>query len=152
MRTPTALLLLCTLVGCASNRTFEVSVKNDTAEPLTIGLVKEGDPFERAWVSPEDAAIAQQEPDPSMWASIPPGKTADTGPVSGKFNPSAQAILRIYEGKLNLSGILAISRGQPNRLDIRLHPGMNQFTVTQPSTQLVATPGPEGAPIPSSQR
>src|SRR5271154_5621264 len=120
MRTVTAIVLLWMSIGCASTPTFEVSVKNNTTEPLTIGLVKEGDPFERAWVSPEDAAIAQQEPDPSMWASIPSGKTADTGLVSGKFNPSAQAILRIYEGKLTLSGILAISRGQPNRLDIPL--------------------------------
>jgi hypothetical protein len=151
MRTHTALLLLCTLVGCASTRTYEVSIKNDTTEPVTIGLVKEGDPFERSWVSPEDAAIAQQEPDSSMWASIPPGKTADTGLISGRFNPSAQAILRIYEGKLNLSGILAISRGQPNRLDIALHPGMNRFTVTQPGTQLEAMPGPDGPAIPTTQ-
>jgi len=151
MRTPTALLLLCTLVGCASTRTYEVSVRNDTTEPITIGLVKDGDPFERAWISPEDAAIAQQEPDASMWASIPPGKTADTGAVSGKFNHSAQAILRIYEGKLNLSGILAISRGQPNRLDIPLHPGMNRFTVTQRTVQLEAMPGPDGPPIPTNQ-
>ena len=151
MRTTTALLLLCTLVGCASTRTFEVSVKNETGEPITIGLVKEGDPFERNWVSPEDAAIAQQEPDPSMWAAIPPGKTADTGLVSGKFNPNAQAVLRIYEGKLTLSGILAVSRGQPNRLDIPLNPGMNRFVVTQPATQLIAKPVSAEPMLPSSQ-
>jgi hypothetical protein len=138
MRTLTVLAMLCLLAGCASTRTYEVSVRNETTDPLTIGLVKEGDPFEREWVSPEDAAIAQQEPSTKMWVAIPPGKTANTGPVPGRFNSRAAAILRIYEGNLNLSGILAISRGQPNRLDIRLHPGVNRFTVVQKGTQLEA--------------
>ena len=139
MRILTAAVLLGVLVGCAETRTYQVSVKNNTGDPITIGLVKEGEPFEPQWASPEDAAIDGYEPSPRMWAAIPPGKTADTGSVQGKFDQNAQAYLRVYQGSLNLSGILAISRGQPNRIDIPLHPGMNQFTVTRQGDRFTAT-------------
>jgi hypothetical protein len=151
MRILIALPLLCILVGCAATRTYQVSVKNDTANTITIGLVKEGDPFEPDWASPEEAAIAGQEPVPHMWAAIPPGKAADTGRVQGKFNSKAEAILRVYEGKLNLSGILAISRDQPNRRDILLHPGLNRLTITQQDGKIEATRAEDGATTISQQ-
>jgi len=138
MRTLTALSLLCILVGCATNQTYRVAVTNDTQEPITIGLVKEGDPYQDQWASPELAATQNRAPDSRMWAAIPPGKTADTGPVKGRFRGDAQAILRVYEGDLNLSGILAINRDQPNRMDIPLHPGMNHITVTEQGVRLHA--------------
>ena len=150
MRTFTAISMLCLLVGCAQTRSYDVTVKNDTPDAVTIGLCKEGDPFEPQWASPEEAAIAGQEPSARMWAAIPPGKTASTGAVQGKFNSKAAAVLRIYEGKLNLSGILAISRDQPNRLDILLHPGMNRLTVTRHDGRLEAA-REEDAPSTSSQ-
>jgi hypothetical protein len=151
MRTLTAIPFLLLLVGCAATRTYQVSIKNDTANPITIGLVKEGDPFEGQWASPEEAAIAGQEPSAQMWAAVPPGKTADTGPVQGKFNSKADAVLRIYEGKLNLSGILAVSRDQPNRRDILLHPGLNRLTITQRDGKLEATRAEDGATTISQQ-
>ena len=136
MRTSTAFLLCLFAAGCVQTRTYQLSVSNQTTEPLTIGLTKIGGPFEREWAAPEDAAIAQQEPDAQMWAVIPAGKTGDTPAITGKFDSDALAVLRVYQGKLNLSGILAISRGQPNRLDLPLHPGLNRLVITQKGTQL----------------
>jgi hypothetical protein len=81
-----------------------------------------------------------------MWAAIPPGKTADTGKVTGKFERHAVAVLRVYEGKLNLSGILAVSRDQPNRLDLPLRPGENHFTITQQGEKLFASPDESASP------
>ena len=130
MRTSTAIALLFVLAGCATTRTYQVSVKNQTGDAITIGLVKEGEPTERAWVSPEDAAIHGVTPSPEMWAAIPPEKTADAGPVKGRFKAHAIAVLRVYDGKLSLSDILAISRGQRNRIDIPLHSGLNRVIVT----------------------
>src|SRR6185312_15046167 len=91
MRTLLALPLLLLLVGCSTTRTFDIEVKNETGTPLTVGLVKEGDPFEPEWASPEDAAIAQQQPIAYMWAAIDTGKTATMGPVKGEFNSKAKA-------------------------------------------------------------
>jgi hypothetical protein len=147
-----ALPLLVLLVGCAQTRTFEVSVQNNTPDPITIGLVKEGDPFQRDWESPEEAAIAQRQPSARMWAAIPPGKTAGTGPIKGRFDSKARAILRVYQGELNLSGILAVSRGSPGRMDIPLHPGMNRFIVSKQEDQLQAIRVDGGSPVPVDER
>ena len=130
MRTHTAIALLVLATGCAHTQTYQVELKNQTHEAVTIGLVKEGDPFERQWVSPEDAAIHGEAPSAANWAAIPSEKTADTGPVQGRFKRNARAVLRVYQGKLSLAEILAVSRGQRNRLDIPLHPGLNHVVVS----------------------
>lgn len=138
-------------VGCSSTRTYEVSVSNNTEGPITIGLTKEGSPFQPEWASPEDAAIAGQPPVNTMWAAIPAGKTADTGAVKGKFASGSHAVLRVYQGKLNLQGILAVSRGQPNRMDIPLHPGLNRFTITDEGPRLMASREEAGQSMPVEQ-
>jgi hypothetical protein len=138
MRTLTALPLLCLLVGCASTRTYEVDVKNHADDWLTIGMIKEGGPMQNDWQPPEDAIASQRKPSAAMWEQVPPGKAADTGPVKGRFFSASQAVLRIYEGKLGLEGMLAISRGQPDRLDLELHPGMNRFTIVREGDRLIA--------------
>lgn len=137
MRTLTALSLLCMLVGCAHTRTYEVNLKNHADDWLTIGLVKEGGPMQADWEPPEMAVADQQKPSAVMWEQVPPDKAADTGKVKGRFFSNSQAILRVYEGKLGLEGMLAISRGQPNRVDIELHPGVNRFTITREGDRLV---------------
>ncbi|HEY2588599.1 MAG TPA: hypothetical protein VGI81_22850 [Tepidisphaeraceae bacterium] len=137
MRTLTALPLLCLLVGCAHTRTYEVTLKNHADDWLTIGLVKEGGPAQPDWQAPEVAVSNEQTPSAMMWEHVPPGKAADTGQIKGKFFSGSQAILRVYEGKLGLEGMMAISRGQPNRADIELHPGANRFTVTRDGDRLI---------------
>jgi len=138
MRTIPVIALLCTLVGCAARQTYQVSVANRSGEPITFGLVKQGDPFERQWMSPEFAARVNEKPNAAMWAALPPGKTAHTEPVRGRFYKGAEAYLRIYQGDLKLVDILAISRGQPNRLDIPLHPGLNRFVVSDKEGEFTA--------------
>jgi hypothetical protein len=139
MRTTIALTLLCLSVGCASNRTYDVAVKNQTDGWLTIGLIKEGGPIQPDWEAPEAALSNDRKPSALMWEHVPPGKTADTGAIKGRFFRDSQAILRVYEGKLGLEGMMAISRGQPNRIDIPLHAGLNRFEVTQQGEQLVSS-------------
>src|SRR5438552_12672165 len=54
------LSLLCLLLtGCHNyeSRTYDVTVHNRTAEPITIWLTKDGPPYEAGWLSPEDLAI-----------------------------------------------------------------------------------------------
>ena len=51
--------LALALAGCAETRTYTVDVVNETRRPLTVGLVKEGGPYERQWASPEEAAAHQ---------------------------------------------------------------------------------------------
>lgn len=138
LRTLTALSLLVLSTGCTTNQAFHVTVKNNTDEPITVGLVKEGDPYQRQWASPEQAAIKGQRPSAEMWAAVPPGKTIDTGEVKGRFRSNAHAVLRVYKGDLNLDGILAVSREQPNRSDVVLHPGRNRIVVFDRGEYLIA--------------
>ena len=141
LRTLTALSLLVLATGCTTNQTFHVSVKNNTDDPITVGLVKEGDPYQKQWASPEQAAINGDRPSSEMWAAVPPGKTVDAGEVKGRFRRNAHAVLRVYKGDLNLAGILAVSRDQPERYDLVLHPGTNRVIVFDREGYIIAVDG-----------
>src|SRR5436190_1363972 len=106
-----SLATLALLAGCQSyeKRTYDVSVKNAGAEPITVWLTKDGEPYEFGWLSPEDVVI-QSPKEPKKEISgvvIPPGKTAETGQRLGRFNKETHAILRIYDGQLGIDKILA---------------------------------------------
>jgi hypothetical protein len=116
-----------------------VAVKNQTDGWLTVGLIKQGGPIQTDWESPEAALANNRKPSAVMWEQVPPGKTADTGPIKGRFFRKSEAVLRVYEGKLGLEGMLAISRGQKNRIDIPLHVGLNRFQVEQQGDELVSS-------------
>ena len=124
------------LVGCARTETYQVRLTNKTAGPITFGVVKLGDPFERLWATPEDASFHGEKPSPEMWGSVGPGKTAVSQPITGKFSGNAAAYIRVYEGKLDLVGIMSISRGSSNRADVMLQPGPNNLTVMESHDQL----------------
>ena len=133
--------MLALLAGCAQTRSYQVRVTNHTDEPITFGLVKEGGPIEPEWAPPELAAANDAQPSAAMWGAIPPGKTAGTNhPITGKFDRGSRAVLRVYQGNLSgkLAQILAINRDAPNRVDVQLHPGMNQVTITQNGERLIA--------------
>lgn len=120
--------------GCAMNqtRTYEVSVKNQLARPITIWLTKDGPPAEAGWKSPEHLSMevpGQEERIPGI--VVPPGKTANTGAVKGQFAPETHGVLRVYGGQLTFSQILAVSRGSTERLDVVLHPGPNAIVIEQ---------------------
>jgi hypothetical protein len=128
-------------IGCSSEtRVYQVSVKNDASRPITIGQVKDGAP-EEMFVSPEDLAIARAREGDQMWGVVvPPGRTANSGGMKGRFERTDSAWLRVYAGKLSFSELLAISRGNPNRVDVRLHPGRNDFVVTDKAGRIEVTP------------
>ena len=119
------------LAGCAQTRSYQVAVRNETQDPITVGFAKEeGGPFEPQWATPEDVAIEHQGPEHG-WDSVvvPPGKTGVAGPLEGKFDSTAKATLRIYAGSGELNELLAISRGSPRRADVPLAPGRNALIV-----------------------
>src|SRR5688500_5157788 len=107
------------LVGCgAATHTFDVSVSNDTEEPITVWLTKDGPPYEKSWRSPEDLAIESPAGARVAGVKIPPGQSATTGSMKGKFDEGTLAILRVYGGDYTFSDLLAVSRGSPNRADV----------------------------------
>jgi hypothetical protein len=141
-----ALLLALLAVGCSDTKTysFQVSVKNATNRPLTIWLVKEGPPAEQGWRSPEQLAMSVPGHEERISGKVlPPGKTADTGAIEGKFDPGTYAWLRVYDGPQRLSDILAVSRGNPARVDVPLDPGENRFIVTDQVGRIVVLPDHE---------
>ena len=148
MRTTTLLLLASFLLGCSHTRVYQVSVANRTHEPITFGMVKEGDPFEARWASPEDAAIYGANPSAETWGAIPAGRTAISSQIKGRFRRNSEAVLRVYEGKLDLPQILAVSRGEPNRLDLPLQPGFNAFVITDQDGHFIATRDEHALPPP----
>jgi hypothetical protein len=129
-----ALILLPALflaVGCADTRTYQIAVRNETKQPITVGVAKEGGKYEPQWRSPEQAVVRSGSDEEKAWDSVvvPPGETRSAGPVTGDFSGGAEATLRVYAGDLQLSDVLSISRGSPSRLDVPLDPGRNAVVV-----------------------
>jgi hypothetical protein len=128
----TLLLMLAILTGCHAGfqtRTYDITVENKSAQSVSAWLTKDGPVFESKWKAPEEWAVERPTSEPFGFQQIPPGKSADTGPVSGQFAPQTQAILRIYVGQHDFAEILAIGRRSPNRLEIPLKPGRNIVTL-----------------------
>ena len=124
------LLLACgwMLIGCAETRTYEVSVRNNCGQPITVWLTKRGGPFEKGWKAPEELAWQHLGEDEAFSGlTVPDGKTGYTGKVRGSFNPGSEAMLRVYVGASTYNETLAISPGSPNRIDLTLAPGSNNF-------------------------
>src|SRR4051812_2612291 len=97
---PRALLLIfiTATLGCSQKHAFDVSVRNDTSRPITVGFVKVGGPFEPDWASPEDLTELPPSGRPTDWGKVlPPGKTASVR-VGGDFESGAAAFLRVYAG------------------------------------------------------
>jgi hypothetical protein len=159
--------LMILAIGCAGQtRTFDIAVHNNSTKPLTLVLAKDGGPKEPVWATPEDVIAAGTSSD-GQWGFgvVPAGKTASNSSVVGKFTPAANAYLRIYVGDLNLGDALKIAPGSPERLDITLKPGKNDFVVidhdagielegaeaaTQPTTEPTTGPTTEPATAPTS--
>jgi hypothetical protein len=127
------------VVGCAETRTFQVAVRNETSQPLTLGIAKEGGKYEPQWQTPEQAAVHASGDDERGWDSVvvPPGETRSAGPVKGDFSGGALATVRVYAGELELSDVLAISRDSPNRVDVPLDEGRNAIIIREEAGKLV---------------
>ena len=141
MRLLALLIFSATFVGCspATKASFDVSIRNRSSGPLTVGFVKRGSPFEQDWASPEELTNLPPSRQPSLWGFVvEQGKTAEVR-VHGEFSGGASAYLRVYAGDHPLVDLLAMSRGTGSRLDIALQPGRNNaFVITDPGAKLTA--------------
>lgn len=136
----TAILTCLALgVGCQTSRTASVSVElhNASDQPVTAWITKTG-ARDGLWLAPEDLALAAK-PDSLNGVVIPPGKTGEIGPLKGRFEPEASAILRVYAGQLDYDHILATSVSSPLRVDVALDDGMNRLEV-RPGAKLDVAP------------
>jgi hypothetical protein len=134
--------LLLVAIGCneAKQRVYDVTVKNESSQPVTIWLTKNGPPWEDGWKSPEDLAIESPQVNERIGGVVvPPGKTAFTGKRTGLFAPRVEAILRIYHGQKLFNEILAVGRDSPNRTDVVLEPGVSQIIVADNGPLLKVT-------------
>jgi hypothetical protein len=117
------LMLACALTGCTTTQTFDVSVKNQTSRPITVGFVKEGPPLEAHWAAPEDYASLPPSRQPARWGQVVPDGKIVSIRVQGKFDRGAAAFLRVYLDEHTADQLLAISRGTGGRVDLALRPG-----------------------------
>jgi hypothetical protein len=122
--------------GCASPRTdtFNIEIRNDTKQPLTLSLAKDGPPFE----SPK--LREKWSGGPTGMALLPPGKTASIKGLTGMFNARTKGYLRAYAGDCTISQMSARSPGSPDRLDVPLTPGDNRLVIVEDATRIVAKP------------
>ncbi|HEV8290337.1 MAG TPA: hypothetical protein VGP94_00370 [Tepidisphaeraceae bacterium] len=126
------ILFLLLLPACTQyeKKTFEISVKNETARPLSLGLVKNGPPREQGWIAPHEVAMMAPQLSDRKWGWVlQPGEARKFGPYSGKFEPHVQAILRIYAGTPTIEELIAFSKEDPERLDIYLWPGKSGYLI-----------------------
>lgn len=126
-----ALALLLTAVGCSSTTktNFTISLNNAGREPVTVWLAKSGGPDENEWLPPEAFVDSRAANIGTVKGIvIPPGKTGSIGPITGRFEPDAFAVLRVYAGELTLDQIMATPAGKL-RVDVPLQEGANNLRV-----------------------
>ena len=125
-----ASLLLLPACASAEKRTCQITVKNETAHPLSLGLVKNGPPTEDGWIAPHEVAMMAPQLADRHWGWVlGPGETKTFGPYAGHFDPGTHAILRVYGGTPTIDEMLAFSKDDPERLDIYLWPGKNAYVI-----------------------
>ena len=121
------------ILGACNSKTYQVTVINQTDTPLTVGIVKDRGPYEEGLAPIEQLAIDSPLASVGPWGFvIPPGKTADTKPVSGKFSSGTEAYLRVYRGTGTNAELISVSSFNPHRLDVLLFPGAhNQIIIRE---------------------
>lgn len=120
---------LMALTGCAVERKFDITVENRSSRPVTLWLVKQGGSAQASWRSPEEIAMMTEwkEGERIGGVVVPPNKVGENV-ASGKFESDSVAILRIYDGQLDMARILATHVGIL-RKDVKLSPGKNRFVI-----------------------
>jgi hypothetical protein len=128
--------------GCSSDmKSFDVTVKNNTAYPIMLWLTKNGPPEEDGWVSPETLASSDRPRRPLPGVVIDPGMRLGTGSVSGKFAAGTNAILRLYAHATRLADLLDYPAPAPGRRrDVVLQPGTNNFIISDDPEPLSIKP------------
>ncbi|MGC4034241.1 MAG: hypothetical protein QM754_21385 [Tepidisphaeraceae bacterium] len=126
-----SLLVSAAVIGCGpTTQEIHVAVKNDSYEPMTVVLTKDGPPMEMKWLPPEDFAAMHKPPAEAQVNGIVinPGQSVDQKRV-GQFSSGTQAMLRVYRGPQTLESMLGIGPDSPNRTDIPLAAGTNLIVI-----------------------
>ena len=131
IRTLALLLPMFLLSACASPKaTFQVAIRNDTKDPLSVGLIKIGGEVEAGWDGPEHIAMHAPVLADRKWGTlVKPGEVVTLGPQSGTFVEGTHAILRVYAANATVDELLGFSRTDSGRLDIMLWPGPSAYTI-----------------------
>ncbi len=116
-------LPLLAVTGCSSH--YDVTVTNRIEDPVTIWLTKYDGPYEDDLLPPEEVAIGTTDSHRLGGVIIKPGETANAK-VDGKPSRSNPVVLRAYRAT-DLNHILAISPGNPKRIDVPLNPGITDI-------------------------
>src|SRR5690348_11650353 len=113
------LLIALLAIGCAPRLTFDISVKNETRDPITLGIVKTAPPYDRDFAAPENFAIDYPNTPAPPWGHVvPPGRNIGSPPVAGSFPDDARAYLRVYRGEHSDAQLMAISDPSPDRTEV----------------------------------
>lgn len=140
------ILMLMLVPACAryQKQSFEVAVRNETAKPISVGLVKNGPPLEEGWLAPHDVAIMMPQLTDRRWGLvIKPGERKVFGPYSGKFQPGVHAIFRVYGGNPTIEEAVAFAKDDPERVDIYLWPGKSGYVIRDVGGRLEYSPAEE---------
>jgi hypothetical protein len=128
--------------GCASQKTFDVTVTNRLGDPITVWMTKTLPPsnghYEEGWMPPEVVAVGTTASERLGGVAITPGDTAHTV-LKGTLADKDVAVLRVYRAT-DLNTILAISTGNPDRLDIPLDPGKTDIDIVKQNGEIVFVP------------
>ena len=136
-------LVVGMLIGCAPTRTYQVAIKNELNQPITVWLTKSGPPVEGSWLSPEQLATYHNPIGGRIAGSaVPSGKVAEAGPLKGKFPAGTEAILRVYLGQHTLDELLATNSKNSTRVDVTLSPGRSDLIVRERDGKLAVEPSP----------
>jgi hypothetical protein len=131
------LLLSLASVGCSTEH-FDVVVTNRTSDPVTVWITKDHGPYEEGWAPPEIVAVGNTETGRLGGHVVGPGESCEAK-VKGDISNNNVAILRVYSAT-DIDGILAISRGSPDRLDLPLDMGRSDMDVVRQEGQLTIIP------------
>jgi hypothetical protein len=124
--------------GCSSVARFDIAVTNRLSEPVTVWITKLHGPYEDGWEPPEIIAFQTQSQGRVGGVVVPPGESRGTV-ISASFEPGNFAVLRIYRA-VNLSSILAIDQGSPDRFDYPLPEGKSDLDIVLENGQLAVEP------------
>jgi len=127
------------LVGCNSGTTksYSVEVHNQSTQPVTLWLTKDGPPLEEGWLTPENVADHPERKFKYDLAFVPAGKTGYTESTTGQFPKGTNAVLRVYEGEKEVFELAK----DATHVDTVLKPGSNHLMVVeQPAGGLMVQP------------
>lgn len=125
----------------APKQGYMVDVKNLSAVPLSVGLIKSDGSMEDGWTAPEQVAIHAPQLGERKWGTlVPPGQTRTIGPQSAAFAAGGHGILRIYAGDCTVDELIGFGKSDPGRMDIHLWPGQSGYVVDVQNGRLKVKP------------